>query len=207
MLKKVIWEDRHKESIGKYNRVTDFARLCYFNFMKLKKRAKVLDLCCGKGADSIFFHNKEMNVTALDYSSEAIKQFNDIQKRYEIFLTSMVMDISEEFPYENESFDFVYSRLGLHYFTDKVTRKVISEIKRVLKSEGLLMFQVKSINDKEYGKGKEIEKDMFDEDGYIRHFFSKEYAESLLEGFNIIMMEERAIPNKSTYLEVIAEKK
>jgi len=175
--------------------------------MKLKKRAKVLDLCCGKGADSIFFHNKEMNVTALDYSSEAIKQFNDIQKRYEIFLTSMVMDISEEFPYENESFDFVYSRLGLHYFTDKVTRKVISEIKRVLKSEGLLMFQVKSINDKEYGKGKEIEKDMFDEDGYIRHFFSKEYAESLLEGFNIIMMEERAIPNKSTYLEVIAEKK
>ena len=37
MLKKVIWEDRHKESIGKYNRVTDFARLCYFNFMKLKK--------------------------------------------------------------------------------------------------------------------------------------------------------------------------
>ena len=57
MLDKEHWESRHRESIGRYNRVTEFARFCYYNFLK-EKKGELLDLCCGKGADSIFFHNK-----------------------------------------------------------------------------------------------------------------------------------------------------
>lgn len=207
MLDKEFWEKKHEESIGRYNRVTDFSRFCYYNFMK-EKKGKVLDLCCGKGADSIFFHNKGYSVTGVDYSNEAIKQFNDTQKRYKIFLSSLVYNIMEKLPFESESYDFVYIRLGLHYFKDKELKNIISEIKRVLKSEGLLMFQVKSISDKAYGVGKELEKDMYEEDsGYVRHFFSKEYTESLLKDVNIIMIEERKIPQGSAYLEVISEKK
>jgi ubiquinone/menaquinone biosynthesis C-methylase UbiE len=207
VLKKEFWEKRHKESVGRYNRVTDFARFCYYNFLK-EKKGKLLDLCCGKGADSIFYHNKGFNVTSLDYSSEAIKQFNETQNRYNIFIANLVHDISKKLPFEDSSFDYVYIRLGLHYFTDKELKNILSKIKRVLKSEGLLMFQVKSTSDKDYGKGKEIEKDMYeDETGYVRHFFSKEYAESLLEEFNIVMIEERKIPNGSAYLEVVVEKK
>jgi len=207
MLKKEFWEKRHGESVGRYHRVTDFARLCYHNFMR-KKKGKVLDLCCGKGADSIYFHNKGFKITAVDYSTEAIKQFNDTQKRYDIFISTLVKDISEGFDYEYSSFEFIYSRAGLYYFTDKELKNIFSEIKRLLKREGLFMFQVKSVNDKAYGQGKEIEKDMYeDETGYIRHFFSKEYTESLLDGFHIVMLEERKIPNGSAYLEVIAEKK
>jgi len=201
-------EKRHKESVGRYNRVTDFARLCYYNFMKDKKHVKVLDLGCGKGADTIFFHNKGLDATGVDYSTEAIKQFNDTQKRYDIFVTSLMHDISKKLPFEADSYDFVYSRLSLHYFKDKKTRKIIYEIKRVLKPNGLFMFQVKSISSKEYGIGKEIEKDIFQDDtGYIRHLFSKEYTESILEGFNIVMLEERKIHQGSAYLEVISEKK
>lgn len=208
MLKKEFWETRHKDSIGRYNRVTDFAKFCYFNFMKTKKRAKVLELCSGKGADAIFFHNKEFNVTALDYSGEAIKQFNDIQRKYEIFVSGMVKDISEDLPYESETYDFTYVRAGLYYFTDKELKNILSEIHRVLKNKGLLMFQVKSVNDKDYGQGKEIETDMYeDESGYIRHFFSEEYTQKILKDFNIIMIEERKIPSGQAYLEVIAEKK
>ena len=206
MLKKDFWEKKHADSIGRYNRVIDFARFCYYNFMK-EKSGKVLDLCCGKGADSIFFHNKGYDVTGVDYSNEAIKQFNDTQKYYKIFLSSIVHNIAEKLPFESESYDFVYVRLGLHYFTDKELKNIISDIKRVLKSGGLLMFQVKSTSDKAYGIGKEKEKDMYKEkSGYLRHFFSKEYTESLLEDFNIIMIEERKIPQGSAYLEVIAEK-
>ena len=199
-------DKKHRESIGRYNRVTDFARLCYYNFMKNKKHAKVLDLGCGKGADTIFFHNKGLDATGVDYSKEAIKQFNDTQKRYDIFIASLVHDITQGLPFEDESYDFVYSRLGLHYFDDKKTRKIISECRRVLKREGLLMFQVKSTSSKEYGVGKEVKKDIFeDETGYLRHLFSKEYTKSILQGFNIVMLEERKIPIGYAYLEVIAE--
>ena len=207
MIDKEIWEKKHKESIGRYHKVTDFARLCFFNFVKGKK-GRLLDLCCGKGAHSIFFHNKGLKVTAMDFSNEAIKQFNETQKRYDIFLTSLLKDVSDTMPFEDGSFEFVYSRLGLHYFTDEETKKIFAEIKRVLKSEGLLMFQVKSTNDKEYGRGEVIEQDMFkDETGHTRHFFTPRYIEELLEGFNIIMLEERKVENGSAYLEVIAEKR
>ncbi|MCM2326115.1 MAG: class I SAM-dependent methyltransferase [Candidatus Woesearchaeota archaeon] len=209
MIKKEVWDKLHKESEGRYHKVTDFARLVYFNFMKGKK-GKVLDLCCGKGADAVFFHNKGYNVIALDFSNEAIKQFNEAQKRYDIFVTSMVKDVSEPLGYEDGSFEFIYTRLGLHYFTDKELKKVFKEMTRVLKNDGLLMFQVKSVNDADYGKGKEIEKDMYeDEENHVRHFFSKEYAEKWLDEFdyNIIMLEERQIPSGSAYIEVVAEKR
>jgi ubiquinone/menaquinone biosynthesis C-methylase UbiE len=208
MLKKEYWETKHKESEGRYNRVTEYAKFCYYNFMKGKK-GKLLDLCCGKGADAIFFHNKGIKVTALDYSNEAINQFNNTQNMYEIFLTSFVKDISEPLQFENDSFDFVYVRAGLYYFTDEELKKIISEITRVLKSEGLLLIQVKSTSDKDYGKGKEIEKDMYEDDtGYVRHFFKKEYIEGLLEeNFKIIINEERIIPNGSAYLEMVVERK
>jgi tellurite methyltransferase len=208
MLKKEFWEQKHKESEGRYNRVTDFARLVYYNFMKNKKKAAVLDLCCGKGADSIFFHNKGLTVNSMDYSSEAIKQFNATQKRYEIFLSSIVKDISEPLPFQDNSFDFVYSRLGLYYFTEEELKNILAEVNRVLKSEGLLLFQVKSVNDKEYGKGKELEKDMYeDETGYVRRYFSKESTEELLKDFTVVMIEERRADNGNAYLEVVAEKK
>ncbi len=205
MLDKEQWEVRHRESKGRYNSVTQFAHLCVENF--IKKKGKLLDLCCGKGADSIFFHKKGLKVSAIDYSKEAINQFNDIQQINNVFITALVKDILEELPFEDESFDYVYSRLGLHYFTDKETKNIISEVKRVLKSEGLIMFQVKSTSDKNYGKGKEVEKDMYEDDGYVRHFFSKEYAEDILDDFNLILNEERILDNGSAYLEVIAEKK
>ena len=207
MLKKEFWEKKHKESYGRYHKVTEFARFCYYNFLK-EKKGRLLDLCCGKGADAIFFHNKGFQVTGIDYSNEGIKQFNETQKRYDIFLSTLVKDISEPLPFETESFNVVYSRAGLYYFTDKELKKILSEISRVLKSEGLFLFQVKSVNDKDYGKGKELEKDMYEDDtGYVRHYFSREYVEGLLKDFHIVVNEERNIPNGSAYLEVVAEKK
>lgn len=207
MIKKEIWDKRHKDSFGRLHRPTEFCKFVYFNFLKDKK-GKLLDLACGKGADSVFFHNKGFIVTGIDYSTEAIKQFNDTQKRYEILISTLTKDITEPLPFEPRMFDVVYSRLGINYFDDETTKNIVSEVKRVLRSEGLFIFQVKSVNDKDYGKGKELEKHMFeDETGYIRHFFDQKYVEKLLEGFHVLMIEERAIPGKSTYLEVIAEKK
>ncbi|MEM2138732.1 MAG: class I SAM-dependent methyltransferase [Candidatus Woesearchaeota archaeon] len=206
MLNKEYWEKKHKESEGKFNRVTDFARLCYNNFMK--RKGKVLDLCCGKGSDAIYFHNKRFLVTAIDYSNEAIRQFNETQKRYGIFISTLVKDILETLPFNDESFDYVYSRLGLGYFTDEELKKILAEVNRILKKGGLFFIQVKSVNDILYGKGKLIEKDMYeDETGYVRHFFSKEYAEELFSDFHILMVEERNIEQGSSYMEIVLEKK
>ncbi len=205
MKNKEIWERRHKNSIGRYNRVTEFATLCYDHFLKNKK-GKLLDLCCGKGADSIFFHSKGFKVTALDYSNEAIQQFTDLQTEKDLFITTLVKDITEPLHFEDSSFDFVYSRLGLNYFSKEVTESVFSEIKRILKSEGLLLFQVKSTSDRSYGKGKEVEEDLFEDEGYARRYFSKDSIKKLLKGYKILYLEENTLNNGSSYMDVAAKK-
>ena len=40
----------------------------------------------------------------------------------------------------------------------------------------------KSTEDRLYGQGTEIEQDMYDMDGHVRHFFSESYARKLLMG-------------------------
>ena len=71
------------------------------------------------------------------------------------------------------------------------------------------MFQVKSVDDKKYGKGKgkEIEKDMFAESkDYVRHFFSKEYVKELLNDYELVYLDNKKIANGNAYLDVISKK-
>jgi len=205
-----MWEQRHKKSGLRFNRVTQFAKDIYYRYLKDQK-GKMLDLGCGKGADSMFFHYKGFQVTALDFSQNAISTFNQIQQEKGLFISALVKDFTEELIYEDESFDVVYSRISLNYFTDEVTRGIFAEMRRVLKSEGLLIFQVKSVSDKDYGQGTQVDDDVFEKDdvpGYKRHFFSQAYVENLLSGdYEIVVLQELNIPNGNAYLNVIAKKK
>ena len=45
-----------------------------------------------------------------------------------------------EFPFEDNSTDLVIADLSLHYFKEKDTNRIISEIKRILKLNGYLFF-------------------------------------------------------------------
>ncbi|MBD3204032.1 methyltransferase domain-containing protein [Candidatus Woesearchaeota archaeon] len=205
-MNKKLWEIRHQNSRGRFNRVTEFAKFSYEHFLKSKK-GTLLDLGCGKGADSIFFYENGFEVSCIDFSQEAIKQFNEIQNRKGVFITALVRDISERFPFEKESFDVVYSRLGLHNLKDEDLKNVFSEIKRVLKNNGILLLQTKSVNDKKYGRGNEIEDNIFkDELGFTRHFFSKEEIKDYLKDFLLIFLDEKKIDNGNAYLEICAQK-
>ena len=72
----------------------------------------------------------------------------------------------DEFPFEDNSTDLVIADLSLHYFKEKDTNRIISEIKRILKPNGYLFFRLNSTNSTEYKKiiehgEKEIESNLF----------------------------------------------
>jgi ubiquinone/menaquinone biosynthesis C-methylase UbiE len=145
----------------------------------IKPRSKILELGCGEGNDSIYFAEQGHVVTATDFSDEVIKQ--NKQRHANSSLKFLEQDNSQKLPFEDNSFDIVYARLSLHYFTDKTTRAIFEEIKRVLRPNGKLYFMCKSTDDPIHGKGKEIEADMFELDDHVRHFFSRKYVLSLLD--------------------------
>lgn len=179
-----LWEKWNKEYRSRTG-VSSFARECQKH---INPGSKLLELGCGTGIEAAYFA-RECHVTATDFAQSAIRAnieyFKNIQN-----LEFKVVDTSKPLPFADTSFDYVYACLSLHYFSDDVTMQVFKEINRVLRQSGTLLFLCKSINDSMYGKGQELEKDMYEFNGQIRHFFSTEYAKKCLDGlFNIEVLE------------------
>lgn len=200
------WDSLHdKGALDHYSE--DPSSFAYEVAEILPPRQKILELGCGAGNDSNYFATLAHQVLATDFSDVAIdknrEQYQADNLKFE------VLDITEGLPFKNNSYDLVYARLSLHYFSDQKTREIIQEIERTLKPGGLLAFVCKSTSDPKYGQGKEIENDMFESD-HVRHFFSEKYARELLKDkFEIIKIEsgeEQFYSENSAFVKVIARK-
>jgi len=92
-------------------------------------------------------------------------------------------------------------------FTKNELHFILSEIKRVLKPKGFNFFSVRNHNDKFYGKGQEIEKGIYDINGFQIRFFHKNEIKSLAlsEDFEILEIKEDYEEPVTLYL--VASKK
>ncbi|HEU5186944.1 MAG TPA: class I SAM-dependent methyltransferase [Candidatus Saccharimonadales bacterium] len=172
------WNKAHAEAIlSEHSKThTEFAKEAAGY---LKAGSNILELGCGEGNDSIYFAQLGHTVTATDFSNVVIERNKQHAKHANLLF--LQQDTGQPLQFKNEEFDAVYARLSLHYFTDAVTKKIFAEIARVLKPGGTLLFMCKSVEDRLFGKGVEIEPNMFDLDGHVRHFFSAAYARELLK--------------------------
>lgn len=112
-------------------------------------------------------------------------------------------------PFQADGFDGVYARLSLHYYPDHITRLLFQEIHHILKRGGRLAFLCKSTDDPLYGKGQQLEKNMFENKGHVRHFFDENYTKILLGGYHTERLKKRKedlYGDPSAYMEVIAQK-
>lgn len=106
-------------------------------------------------------------------------------------------------------FDMVYANLSLHYFDDESTRRIFQSVYGLLRRGGMLAFEVKSVNDVDYGKGDEIGDGLFVKNEHVHHFFSGDYIEELLKAFRIVHKEEVQYISEgklSSFWDVIAVK-
>ncbi len=182
---------------------SNFALLC-FNHMKANNVKKVLELGVGHGRDTIFFGSNGIEVEALDYSSVAIDILNKMaeEKRLPI-IKSQTFDVKNPLPFADEYFDAVYSHMLFNmHFSEEKLHFVFSEIRRVLKPEGLNFFSVRNHNDKSYGKGREVDKGIYDIDGFQIRFFTDKEIQDLVsaEGFEILWIKEEYEEPVTIYL-------
>ena len=204
---KKLWNRAHsEEQIYHYSKnPTDFALKV---IALTHPNSNILELGCGVGNDSITFANAGHEILATDLSEIAVRQnkerFGEVSN-----LHFELLDMNQPFQLEAKTFDVVYARLSLHYFQDTITKRIFDDIHSVLKPGGLLCFMCKSTNDVLYGKGEIIEVDMFENEGHVRHFFSKVYAKECLgDKFKIVELEEKTellYGKTSSFIEVIAK--
>jgi ubiquinone/menaquinone biosynthesis C-methylase UbiE len=180
------WNDAHKkQQLHPYSlQQTDYAEEV---LGKIPAKASILELGCGEGNDSIYFAAHGHKIMATDFSSIAIHR--NRQRWSHPNLRFQIQDVSLPLEFPDKSFDMVYARLSLHYFTTEITIKMFQEIVRVLKEAGELYSMCRSTSDPLYtlySKGTKIEDDMYELDGHIRRFFTEEYVDMILQKTGLV---------------------
>ena len=181
------------------------------NFLKEKKINNIIELGAGLGRDSIFFAKNNITIQALDYSSSGIEIINHKIKKDNLsnYISTKLFDVREKLPFKDNSVDACYSHmLYCMALTTKDLEKLNNEIHRILKPNGLNIYTVRHTNDGDYKNGKHIGEDLYENDGFIVHYFSEEKVNSLLKGFKKITLEkfeEGTFPRKLFF--IVNEKK
>ena len=178
------WNKTHTEKYSKTDWVTKpsiFAKQCVEFFPRI---GTLLEIGTGQGGDAEYFQSLGYEVTATDYSDEALK----IAKARVKNVNFMNVDTVAGLPFDDESFNIVYSHMALHYFDAKVTEKVFMDIHRVLKRGGIFATITNTMNDPEKEEYNYIELDLGyyqDPQGIRKRYFSVDdmghFTEDLFE--------------------------
>ena len=177
---------------------------------KNNKTNKIVELGAGLGRDSIYFAKNSIYVEALDYSQSGIKNINQKIKQNNLsnLIKTKIFDVRKTLPFKNNSIEGVYSHmLYCMALTTSDLESLNKEIHRILKPGGINIYTVRHTNDGDYKKGIHRGEDMYENDGFIVHFFSKNKIKSLLDGFinlKTTSFEEGSFPRK---LYFVANKK
>jgi hypothetical protein len=77
---------------------------------------------------------------------------------------------------------------------------IFSETKRILKPKGLNFFSVRNYNDKSHGEGVEIEKGIYDINGFQVRFFAEKEIQDLMKGVELLWIREEYEEPVTLYL-------
>ncbi|MEA1974439.1 MAG: class I SAM-dependent methyltransferase [Bacillota bacterium] len=137
----------------------------------LKPKCHILDLGCGSGRDSLYFHNKNYKVTSVDGSNEMIKYCETILKNKIIHSTFKDFNASYKF-------DGIWACASLLHVKKENIKNIIFKYISFLNIEGIFFISFKD-RDTDFSK-----------DGRDFTCFSKYSLENLLKQFDNIKILE-----------------
>ena len=170
----------------------------------------IVEFGAGLGRDTIFFAKNSIHVTAVDYSSSGLKIINDKTQKQNLsnLISTKLFDVRKKLPFEDNSIESCFSHmLYCMALTTEELKYLNNEICRVLKPNGINIYTVRHTKDGDYKNGIHRGEDLYENDGFIVHFFSKDKINSLLEGYQNIKIEdfeEGSFPRK---LHMVVNKK
>lgn len=180
--------------------------LWIINYKKfLPLNASLLDLGCGRGNYTKYFKALGYEVTSADISDIALEEVKKINKNV------IKIDMRKTLPFENESFDIVFANLSIHYFDDETTKKLISEIKRILTKGGIFMGSVNSFEAYDFIKdhAKELSYHFYLSNDMNIRLFDEEDINNYLKEFGLLACKEEVtmrFGKQKNYIIFIAKK-
>ena len=152
----------------------------------------ILELGAGQGRDALFFAQKGFHIQVLDYSQTGVDKIIKKAKTLGVdkLITGKIHDVRNPLPFTDEKFGGCFSHmLYCMALTTKELQFLSDEILRVLKNGGVNIYTARHTGDGDYKNGIHRGEDLYENDGFIVHFFSKEKVQQLSNGFDIVNIE------------------
>ena len=148
----------------------------------------------GYGRNAKVFIDNDINVTGIEISKTAI----DLAKQNGLEDISIYHGSVNEMPFDNKSYDGIFSHALLHLLSEKERVKFIKDCYNQLKPGGYMVCTTVSKKAPMYGKGKQLEQDYYEIMEGVKMFFYD--SESIKKDFNqygLVQVSEIDEPNKN----------
>ena len=196
------WEETFLSKPEMFGQEPSKAAVNTLKIFKEKNIKKIVELGAGLGRDAIFFAKNSIQVAALDYSPTAVEIINKkaLKDKLSSSISAKVFDIRKKLPFEDNSVEACFSHMLYCMALSTLNLKNLNkEICRIIKPGGINIYTVRHIGDGDYKNGIHRGENLYENDGFIVHFFSKEKIKQNVVGFEIISIEsfeEGTFPRK-----------
>ena len=187
------WDNQFLNKIDMFGNSPSIAAVKANSVFQKSKCTNLLELGAGQGRDTLFFLENNYNISALDYSNTGINQIIKKSKSFknQKNLNAQCYDVRLKLPFEDNIFDGCFSHmLFCMAFTFKQIQSISLELLRVLKPGGINIYTVRNHSDGDFQNGKFIDKNIYQNDGFIVHFFSIKIINELSKGYKILKIND-----------------
>lgn len=108
-------------------------------FGGMKPGDNVLDVCCGTGAQVIEYGKFGITAIGIDLDQSMLNTALKNIAKQALCNTSFKLADATSLPFEDNSFDYVSTSLALHDKEPETRKKIVAEMKRVVKKDGSLV--------------------------------------------------------------------
>jgi len=138
---KIPYELSDKWQLRIYNKMHKL----FLNILDKIKNKKILEAGCGSGYSSIMLAKEGAKVYLLDNTKEALKYSKMISKFNKIKNVRFRKGNLFNIPYATSIFDITWNSGVIEHYKNKIIYKIIDEMKRVTKKDGLIMIAVPNL--------------------------------------------------------------
>jgi len=114
-------------------------RVCVVELAGIKAGDRVLDVCCGTGDQVFHYEQKGTIATGVDQNPNMI-ELAERNKKRRGFNSTFRIASATALPFQDGYFDCASISLALHEMERDERTRAVSEMKRVVKKEGTLIF-------------------------------------------------------------------
>jgi len=183
-----IWDHSHIKHFKGVVKYDNWLNNSFMDDIITNCNDEIIDLGCGQGNNTLYLIEKNKNVISCDISNEALKIVKNNIKNSNVVKLNML----DGLPFVDNFTSLIISDLSLQYFSFEDTKKIIKDLKRVIKPCGHLILRLSSTNDINYGamQGVKLEENYYFVEKRKKRYYDLKSIETFFEDWNIVYVKE-----------------